>query len=54
MWPKDSPRPDHLKHLMVQIHLNHLHSIQLDMIDEVVEKSDLSGAKEVLKYIMEK
>lgn len=45
---------DDLKHLMVQIHLNHLHSIQLDMIDEVVAKSDLSGAKEVLKYIMEK
>jgi len=34
--------------------LNDLHSKQLDMIDEVVAKSDLSKANEVIKYIMEK
>jgi hypothetical protein len=43
-----------LKQAMVNIHLNHLHSVQLDMIDEAVEKSDYKDAKEVLKYIMEK
>ena len=61
MWPNDTPRPksftlnvDNLKEVMVTIHLNHLHQVQLDMIDEAVLKSDLSGANEVLKYIMEK
>lgn len=34
--------------------LNHLHEIQLDMIDEATEKSDMRDAKELLKYIMEK
>jgi hypothetical protein len=34
--------------------LNELHSKQLDMIDEVVAKSDLRDANEVIKYIMEK
>lgn len=43
-----------LKQAMVSIHLNHLHNLQLDMIDEALEKSDLSDAKEVLKYIMDK
>jgi hypothetical protein len=46
--------PQELKAAMVQIQLNHLHSIQLDMIDEVVEKSDMSEAKELIQYIMEK
>jgi hypothetical protein len=54
MWPQDTPRPDDLKHIIVQIHLNHLHSIQLDMIDEAVVMSDWHEAKEVLQYIMEK
>jgi hypothetical protein len=43
-----------LRDIMITIHLNHLHSVQLDMIDEVVEKSDMKDAKEVIKYIMEK
>lgn len=43
-----------LKQAAIQIHLNYLHRIQLDMIDEVVEKSDLREAKEVIQYIMEK
>jgi hypothetical protein len=34
--------------------LNHLHSTQLDYIDEAVSKSDLLDAKELIKYIMEK
>jgi len=46
--------PKDLRAAMIQIHLNHLHSVQLDMIDEVVDKSDLKEAKEVLSYIMEK
>lgn len=43
-----------LKDIMITLHLNHLHSVQLDMIDEAVEKSDMKDAKEVIKYIMEK
>jgi hypothetical protein len=43
-----------LKDIMIELHLNHLHNVQLDMIDEAVEKSDMSDAKEVIKYIMEK
>ena len=61
MWPKDTPRPkgftlnvDNLKDIMITLHLNHLHNVQLDMIDEAVLKSDMSDAKEVLNYIMEK
>jgi hypothetical protein len=43
-----------LKQAMISIHLNHLHSVQLDMIEEALSKSDMSEAKEVLSYIMEK
>jgi hypothetical protein len=32
----------------------HLHNLQLDMIDEVVDKSDLSQAKELIDYIKNK
>jgi len=46
--------PQDLKATMIQIHLNHLHSVQLDMIDEAVENSNLNEAREVLSYIMEK
>jgi len=46
--------PKDLKAAMIRIHLSHLHTVQLDMIDEVVDKSDLKEAKEVLSYIMEK
>jgi hypothetical protein len=46
--------PQDLKVAMIQIHLNHLHTVQLDMIDEVVDNSNLNEAKEVLSYIMEK
>ena len=45
---------NNLRDVMVTLHLNHLHNTQLDMIDEAVLKSDMSDAKEVLKYIMEK
>lgn len=34
--------------------LNNLHTIQLDMIDEVVDKSDLKEAKEVIEWIKSK
>lgn len=34
--------------------LNDLHSVQLDCIDEALEKSDLREANELIKYIMEK
>lgn len=43
-----------LKQAMIEIHLNHLHRTQLDMIDEAVLKSDMRESKEVLQYIMEK
>lgn len=34
--------------------LNDLHSVQLDYIDEAVDKSDLSDAKAVIQWIKEK
>lgn len=34
--------------------LNDLHSVQLDCIDEALEKSDLREAKEVIEYIKAK
>lgn len=34
--------------------LNELHTTQLDMIDEALEKSDLQQAKEVIDYIKNK
>ena len=37
--------PQELKEAMVQIHLNHLHSVQLDMIDEAVEQSEWNEAR---------
>jgi hypothetical protein len=46
--------PEDLKQAMIQIHLNHLHSVQLDMIDEAVEQSDWSESKAVIDYIMGK
>lgn len=45
---------DNLKQIAIQVHLNYLHRVQLDMIDEAVDKSDLKEAKEVIQYIMEK
>jgi hypothetical protein len=45
--------PKDLKQAMIRIHLNHLHNIQLDMIDEVVEKSEWNEARTVINHIME-
>ena len=45
---------DNLKRAMIIMHLNHLHEIQLDMIEEVVSKSDMKEAKMVIQHIMEK
>lgn len=45
---------ENLKQAMITIHLNHLHNIQMEMIEEAVEKSDLAEAKAVIQYIMEK
>ena len=42
------------KRELIAIHLNYLHTTQLDMIDEAVDNSDLSQAKEVIEYIMKK
>lgn len=44
---------NNLKQAAIAIHLNYLHTIQLGMIDEVVEKSDMKESKEVIKHIME-
>lgn len=44
---------NNLKQAAIVIHLNYLHTIQLDMIDEAVNKSDLKEAREVIQYIME-
>lgn len=43
-----------LKQIAIQTHLNYLHRVQLDMIDEAVNKSNLKEAKEVINFIMEK
>jgi hypothetical protein len=39
------------KRQIINATLNELHSIQLDMIDEAVEYSDMSEAREVINYI---
>lgn len=45
---------DKLVGVVVDALVDELHTIQLNMIDEAVEKSDLSQANEIIKYIMEK
>lgn len=45
--------PDELKQAMIQIHLDHLHTVQLDMIDEAVEKSEWNEARSVINHVME-
>lgn len=47
-------QPYEPRKLLIQQTLNTLHSYQLDMIDEAVEKSDLSQAKELIDYIKNK
>jgi hypothetical protein len=42
------------KRQIIQATLDQLHSTQLDMIDEAVERSDLRDAKELIQWIMEK
>jgi len=42
------------KRQIVDQTLDHLHSMQLDMIDEALEKSDLKQAKEVIEHIKNK
>lgn len=42
------------KRQIVEQTLNELHSMQLDMIDEALEKSNLQEAKEVIEYIRNK
>jgi hypothetical protein len=48
------PTPQELKEILLNSHLEYLHNTQLDMIDEAVEKSNMTESKELLKYIMEK
>lgn len=42
------------KRVVIDQLLNDMHSIQLDYIDEAVDKSDLSDAKAVIQWIKEK
>lgn len=42
------------KRKIIENTLNELHETQLQMIDEAVESSDLSQAKEVIEYIKNK
>lgn len=42
------------KRQILQSTLNELHETQLQMIDEAVERSDLSQAKELIEYIRNK
>lgn len=44
----------HFERALIECLLKDLHKQQLDMIDLAVEKSNMSEAKEVIKYIMEK
>ena len=43
-----------LKQAAITIHLNYLHRIQEQMIEEALAKSDYTEAKAVIKHIMEK
>jgi hypothetical protein len=40
------------KRQIIDAQLDELHNMQLDMIDQAVELSDLEQAKEVIKYII--
>lgn len=42
------------KRVIIDNTLNKLHEMQLNMIDQAVEYSDLQQAKEVIKYIIAK
>ena len=42
------------KRIVIDKLLNDLHSVQLDYIDEAVDKSDLSDARAVIEWIKEK
>ena len=42
-----------LKQAAITIHLNYLHRIQEQMIEDALAKSDHSEAKAVIKHIME-
>ncbi len=53
-YPQYEVNVQNLKRAIIQIHLNRMHSYQLDMIDEAVNKSDMKEANEVIKHIMEK
>lgn len=44
----------HFEQALINCLLRDLHNQQLDMINEVVDKSDMREANEVIKYIMEK
>jgi len=39
------------KRQIIDAQLNELHTIQLDMIDQAVDYSDLSQARDVIEYI---
>jgi hypothetical protein len=43
-----------VKRVVIDKLLNDLHTMQLDFVDEALEKSDLREANEVIKHIMEK
>ena len=47
-------RSEDLKRIIIQETINLLHRDQLDMIDEAVERSDLTQAKELIDYIRNK
>ena len=42
------------KRQIVNQFVNELHNMQLDMIDEATDRSDLSQAKEIIDYIRNK
>lgn len=52
-YPQYEVTVQNLKQIVIRLHLNRLHSYQLDMIDAAVEKSDLKESKEVIQHIME-
>lgn len=48
------PKRVQSKKVIIDDFVNTLHDMQLEFIDEAVDKSDLREANEVIKYIMEK
>lgn len=53
-WTQPYPSSQSQKRQIIDAMMADLHTQQMDMIDAAVEASDLSDAKEVIRWIMKK